>query len=62
MEVNYEESRDVIGLLTINRHDVLFGLPLKRAVKKGEQSTARRDGGDSQRGSVHKTPGESRLS
>lgn len=46
VEVNYEERRAVIGLLTINRHDVLFWLPPKRAVKKGERPTARvTDGG-----------------
>lgn len=58
MEVNYEERRDVIGLLTINRHDVLFWLPPKRAVKKGERPTTRvTDGGDSCGGTVHKTTG-----
>lgn len=41
LEVNYEERRDVIGRLTINRHDVLFWLPPKRAVKKGERPTIR---------------------
>lgn len=45
-EVNYQERRAVIGLLTINRHDVLFWLPLKQAVKKGERPTAKaREGG-----------------
>lgn len=57
-EVNYKQRRDVIGLLTINRHDALFWLPLKRAVKKGERPTASvRDGGDSWGGTVHETPG-----
>lgn len=58
MEVNYEERRDVIGLLTINRHDVLFWLALKQAVKKGERPTAsvREPGGDARCGTVHKAP------
>lgn len=41
VEVNYKERRDVIGLLTINRHDVLFWLQPTRAVKKGDRPTAR---------------------
>lgn len=47
-EVNYEERRAVIGLLTINRHDVLFWLLPKWAVKKGERPTSK-----VRRGGVH---------
>ena len=54
--VNYKQSRDVIGLLTINRHDVLLWLQPKWAVKKGERPTVRvREGGDSRCGTVHET-------
>lgn len=57
VEVNYKERRVVIGLLTINRHDVLFWLPTERAVKKGGAVHCEGDGrgGDSWGGTVHKT-------